>query len=348
MSTVSVNSEPFGQYEHQHIELYTISNNAGVTVKLFNYGATLYSLSAPDRDGNIKDLTLGYGTLSEYTTQPNYYGSTVGRYANRIDSGKFSIDGREYQLSINEGQNHLHGGKEGFSTRVWRAEASQQKESAAVKFSLTSGDKDQGYPGNLEVELVVSLTADNRLCFNYKATTDIPTIVNLTNHTFWNLSGNPEKDVLEHMLQINGGKYTPVNEDLIPTGEVAKLPEALDFTGAKEIGSDITDIPGGYDHNYVLAETDSSENKLAAVLHHPPTGRTMEVYTTEPGLQFYSGNFLDGSDKGRGGIKYDKYAGLCLETQHWPDSPNHENFPSTFLRPGQLYTHRTVHKFYTK
>jgi aldose 1-epimerase len=347
---MSITKESFGQTpDGQEITLYTLTNPNGIKAKIMNYGATLVSLEMPDRDGSLADITLGFDTLDGYFTEHPYFGVIVGRYANRIGKGRFVLDGVEYKLATNDGSNHLHGGIKGFDKVVWKVnEVKANDNIAAVKLSYLSKDGEEGYPGNLTCSVVYTLTKDNELRIDYEAKTDKTTVINMTNHAYWNLAGQGNGDILGHELMINADKYTPVDEGLIPTGEIKNVKDSpMDFTKPMAIGSRIDEVKGGYDHNYVL-NSGGGKLTLAARVYEPTTGRVMEIYTIEPGIQFYSGNFLDGSITGKSGKVYKKHYGFCLETQHFPDSPNKPKFPSVVLKPGEKYTTVTVHKFSTK
>ena len=318
--------------------VYTLKNEAGFEVSVTNYGGAVTSLKTPDRDGNFGEIVLGFETLDEYVRCPRYFGALIGRHANRIARGRFSLYGVEYQLPCNNGANHLHGGFKGFDKRVWDV----SEDGNALHLSYLSKDGEEGYPGNVTA-LVDFTLLDNELRVDYHATTDRETIVNLTNHSYLNLRG--AGTILDHELMLNADHFTPVSKDLIPTGEIKGVEDTpMDFRKAKAIGSELANVAGGYDHNFVLNDWDGSL-QLAARLHEPVTGRTLEILTTEPGMQFYSGNFLDGSLIGRNGVAYELYTGLCLEPQHFPDAPNHSNFPSTVLRPGEEYKHTTIYRF---
>ena len=316
--------------------VYTLSNAFGFEVSITDYGGAITSLKAPDRHGTFGDIVLGFNTLDEYVNNPRYFGALIGRHANRIANGKFSLNRVEYQLPKNNGANHLHGGFKGFDKQVWNG----REDGNSLHLSYFSKDGEENYPGNLEA-LVDFTLLDNELRLDYHATTDRDTIVNLTNHSYFNLRG--VGTILEHELTLNAESFTPVTEDLIPTGEIrAVAGTPMDFRKGKAIGSDIHH--GGYDHNFVLNNWDGSL-KFAARLYEPVSGRVLEILTTDAGMQFYSGNFLDGSLTGKNGVVYEKYAGLCLEPQHFPDAPNHPNFPSTVLRPGEAYHQTTVYRF---
>ncbi len=347
---MSVHKELFGKTpEGVAVDLYTLTNSKGLRVKIMTYGATIISVEAPDRKGKAENVTLSLDKLDEYLKGHPFFGSTVGRYANRIAKGKFTLDGKQYTLATNNNENHLHGGVKGFDKYVWDAKAVETADAVGVVFTHVSPDSDEGYPGQLNAKVTYSLTNDNELKMEYEATTDRPTIVNLTNHTYWNLTGATD-DVLGHELMLNADRYLPVDKGLIPLGELRNLKGTpMDFTRPMAIGSRIAKVEGGYDHCYVLNKKPGEEKKLslAATVYEPKSGRVMEIYTSEPGVQFYSGNFLDGQQQ-RGGKKFTKHYGFCLETQHFPDSPNKPPFPSVVLRPGETYAHKTVHKFSVK
>jgi aldose 1-epimerase len=318
------------------------------------YGGIVRTLEVPDRDGNLGDIVLGYDSLDEYIENNPYFGALVGRYGNRIAKGKFTLDGVEYTLATNNGPNHLHGGVKGFDKVVWGAEPMEDETSVGLKLTYRSYDGEEGYPGNLKCTVIYTLTNDNELKVSYEAETDKPTVLNLTHHSYFNLAGHGSGDILAHELMLTADNFTPVDEGLIPTGEIkAARGTLMDFTRPTPIGSRIAQVKGGYDHNYVLNSSDGSL-ALAASVYESRSGRVMEIFTTEPAIQFYSGNFLDGSNKGKGARRvgaparqavYNKHNGFCLETQHFPDSPNKANFPSVVLKPGEKYTHLTVHKF---
>jgi aldose 1-epimerase len=329
----------------QKIDLYILTNPNGMKAEITNYGAILVSLIVPDKNGNLDDITLGYDNLEGYLQETPYFGATVGRYANRIKDGKFILNGREYQLAKNNNDNHLHGGIRGFDKRVWDAKPFEKEDSVGISFSYLSPDGEEGYPGNLSCTVTYTLHINNELKINYEAQTDKPTPVNLTHHSYFNLEGQGSGDILDHILYINGEKYTPVDSELIPTGEILLVKGTpFDFTSATAISKHIDQVPGGYDHNFVLSGKKGTL-KLAARVSEPDKGRVMEIHTTDPGIQFYSGNFLDGSITGKSGKIYEKYFGFCLEPQHFPDSPNHPEFPSTILEPGKKYTKTTIFRF---
>ena len=344
---MNVQKQPFGRTpDGTAVEICTLANDKGLKARVMTYGATLVSLEVPDRTGRPCDIVLGYDTLDGYIKNNPYFGSTVGRYGNRIAKGRFTLDGATYQLATNNGENHLHGGTKGVDKVVWKAESVRGDGEVGVKFSYLSKDGEEGYPGNLNITVVYTLTNANELRISYEATTDKATPVNLTHHSYFNLAG--EGDVLGHELTINADAYTPVDAGLIPTGEIRPVKDSpFDFTTPHTIGERIAQVEGGYDHNFVLRGGGGMMN-LAGRVFEPKSGRVMEISTTEPGLQFYSGNFLDGTITGKGGRNYSKHYGFCLETQHFPDSPNKPNFPSTILRPGAVYKSLTIHKFSTR
>lgn len=342
--------EVFGKTEDgENVEIFTLTNSTGLKARVMTWGATLVGMETPDRDGKFADITLGFDSLDGWLGKHPFFGSTAGRYANRIAKGKFTLDGKEYTLATNNGANHLHGGLKGFDKKNWKAEPIGR----GVRFTYTSPDGEEGYPGTLKAAVTYTLTG-NKLHIEYEATTDKPTVVNLTNHAYWNLAGAGEGDILGHELKLHAGSFTPVDDGSIPTGKIESVSGGpMDFSWkAKPIGQDIAQVPGqpgGYDHNFVVPSSSGGDVRfLAAEVYEPKSGRVMKVSTTEPGIQFYTGNYLDGTLTGKGGKVYKKNAGLCLETQHFPDSPNHANFPSTVLRPGQTYRTTTVHEFSVK
>lgn len=347
---MTINKESFGKTpDGQEVNLYTLTNTNGLKARITNYGAILVSLEVPDKNGKLADITLGFDTLEGYIPRHPYFGATVGRYANRIGGAKFKLNDLEYKLEANDGPNHLHGGIKGFDKVVWKAEdVTAESNQVFVKLSYLSKDGEEGYPGNLACSVTYTLTKDNELKINYEAETDKPTVINLTNHSYWNLAGQGNGDILAHELMLSADKYTPVDVGLIPTGEIKNVKDSpMDFTRPMAIGSRIAQVEGGYDHNYLL-NSSGGTLALCARVYEPTSGRIMEIYTIEPGVQFYTGNFLDGSITGKAGKVYKKNYGFCLETQHFPDSPNKPDFPSVVLKPGDKYTTVTVHKFYTK
>jgi len=347
---MSANKESFGKTpDGKQVDLYTLTNTSGIRARITSFGAILVSLEVPDRDGSLADITLGFDKLDGYLGVHPYFGAIVGRYANRIGKAAFKLDGKVYKLAANNGENHLHGGTKGFDKAVWRLEDLGVKGAGAmVKMSYISEDGEEGYPGNLACSVTYTLTEDNKLEISYDAETDKKTVVNLTNHSYFNLAGQGTGDILGHELMLNADKYTVVDKGLIPTGENRSVKGTpMDFTTPMTIGSRIGQVEGGYDHNYVL-NSRGGTLALAAKVYEPTSGRVMEIYTDQPGVQFYTGNFLDGSVTGKAGKVYQKNYGFCLETQHFPDSPNKPDFPSVVLLPGQRYATVTVYKFSTK
>ncbi len=350
--TASVSVAPFGRLpDGRGVQLFTFVNTAGIEVRAIDYGGIILSLRIPDRDGVLGDVVLGYDSLGGYLGETPYFGAIIGRYGNRIAGGQFALDGVRYALATNNGPNHLHGGMMGFDKVLWAAEPFETADGVGIVFTYASADGEEGYPGTLTARVTYTLTDRNELIFHYHATTDKATPVNLTQHTYFNLAGDGSGDILGHELTVHASHYTPVDATLIPTGVIAPVAGTpFDFTSATTIGARIGEdnqqlrFGGGYDHNFVL---DREEPGLlhAAHVYEPTTGRVMDVFTTEPGLQFYSGNFLDGSITGKAGHVYRHRTGFCLETQHYPDSPNEPAFPSTILRPGEEYESRTVYAF---
>lgn len=345
-ATMKIEKKPFGQTkEGVQVDLYTCTNAQGSVLKMTNFGATTVALEVPDRSGNRTNVSLGFESLEGYLGDHPYFGATVGRYCNRIALGRFTLDGQQYTLATNNDANHLHGGDVGFNKVVWNAKPLMTDSGVGVEFTYQSPDGEEGYPGNLSVTAVYLLTNDNQLVVEFTATTDKATPVNLTNHNYWNLAGAGSGTIRDHVLEIAAERYLPVDEGLIPTGELADVTDTpLDFTQPQKIGARLDQIqadPVGYDHCYVLCG-EIGQMKLAARVKEPRSGRVMEIHTTQPGLQFYSGNFLDGSAANGG---YQQYEGFCLETQHFPDSPNQPDFPNTILRPGETYHHKTIHRF---
>ncbi len=343
---------PFGNLsDGTPISLYTMTNANGVTMKVMNYGGIIVSLEVPDRDGKTIDVILGYDSLKAYEKNNPFFGALVGRYGNRIAKGKFTLDGQEYDLVKNNNGNHLHGGTKGFDKVVWNIEEVPSQDGSALKLSYLSKDMEEGYPGNLNVEVIYTLTNDNTVRFDYKATTDKKTVVNLTQHTYFNLNGG-KSNILGHEVSINADRFLPVNEQLIPTGELRPVENTpFDFRTPFAIGERINAdneqirFGRGYDHCWVL---NGEGLKVAAEAYDSSSGIEMTVRTTEPGVQFYTGNFLDGSLIGKNGIVYDQRTGFCLETQHFPDSPNQSAFPSVVLSPGETYSSQTSYQFSTR
>ena len=344
---------PFGQMpDGREVRLYQLHNPSGMSASIMTYGAIVVSIKTPDRDGRLHDIVLGYDDLDSYLEKGNYFGAVIGRYANRIGTGTFSLDGVTYTLATNNGENHLHGGDKGFDKVLWHDTPVRRSDCVGVKLTYLSKDEEEGYPGNLSVSVTYLLTDKNELRIEYEATTDKPTPVNLTHHGYFNLTGG-RTNILSHRLMVNAGRYTPVRDGMLPTGQVTPVTGTpMDFLTPTEIGARIEEdheqlrLGNGYDHNYVLNRGDKSLT-LAARVYEPTTGRVMEVRTREPGIQFYSGNWLNGARPGKGGTAYKRHWGLCLETQHFPDSPNQPDFPSTILRPGETYRTTTVYWFST-
>ncbi|MCU7491519.1 MAG: galactose mutarotase [Ignavibacteria bacterium] len=361
----TTSESPFGKTpDGVNVSLYTLSNSKGMKADITNYGGIVVRLVVPDNNNNFSDVVLGFNSIEGYTQDEYikncpYFGAIIGRYGNRIAYGTFKIGTEEYKLAINNTPGgipcSLHGGIKGFDKVVWQAEASVQNNVPQLKLHYLSRDGEEHYPGNLDVTVTYSLTDDNALKVEYLATTDKATPVNLTNHSYFNLKGEGSGDILDHELMINADKFTPVNKGLIPTGELKEVKNTpFDFTTAHKVGERINDkdeqleFGRGYDHNWVLSTTNDGELKTAATVYESTTGRFMEVLTTEPGVQFYSGNFLDGTLKGKSGSAYGFRNALCLETQHFPDSPNHPEFPSTILEPGKEYKSTTMYRFSVK
>jgi aldose 1-epimerase len=334
----------WGEADGKEVFLYTLRNAHGAELKISNYGGTIVSWKLPDKNDALANIVVGFDKLENYFQKPPYFGALIGRYANRIGGAKFLIGGKSYQLNANDGNNSLHGGLKGFDKVVWDATITPDS-TPKLQLSYNSRDGEEGYPGNLQVKVSYQLTANDELVIRYSAQTDQATPVNLTNHSYFNLGGDINKTILDHNLWINAGYYTPVDSSLIPTGEIKSVSGTpFDFTKTKKIGKDIDQVKGGYDHNFVLDNKDSSL-RLAAVLSDSSSGRRLEVFTTEPGLQFYTGNFLDGKFINSDGKPIKGRTALCLETQHFPDSPNKPNFPNTILNPGNQFYSVTVYKF---
>ena len=349
-----VQQTPFGTHDGKPITLYTLTNSHGVEVRAMNYGGIIVSIRVPDRKGQLADVVLGHDTLDGYIPNPPYIGAIIGRYANRIANGTFTLDGKTYTIPKNDGPNTLHGGvSRTFDRVVWAGEAVKGKN--GVAFTYLSKDGEEGFPGNVNVQVTYTLTDGNAVVIDYKATTDKPTSINLTQHSYFNLAGEGSGDVLNHEVMINADRFTPVDKNLIPTGELRPVKGTpLDFTKPAKIGARIDDnyeqlvLGHGYDHNFVInSKPDQNGMKLAARVEEPTSGRTLEVWTTQPGVQFYTSNFLDGV-KGKQGHTYNRRNAFCLETQHFPDSPNHPDFPTTILRPGVRLHENTVFRFSAK
>jgi len=352
--TSSSKVESYGKLpDGREAQIFTLTNKNGVKARITDYGAILVSLEIPDKDGTLADVTFGYDTLEGWLSNESYFGSTVGRFGNRIANGKFTLDGKEYSLATNNDPGdppipcHLHGGKKGFDKVLWSGKALDPD---SVELRYTSADGEEGYPGTLDVKVTYTLTDDNELIWKAEATTDAPTVLNLVHHSYWNLSGDPTTSINDHELMLAADKYLPTNSGLIPTGELAPVAGTpMDFTKPTAIGARVDEefealkLGGGYDHCWVLRDGDGV--RLAARLKDPQTGRVMELSTDQPGIQFYGGNFLDGSVAGKGGVKYELRTALCLETEKFPDGPNQPSFPTTVLKPGETYSHTMVHKF---
>jgi aldose 1-epimerase len=343
--------EPFGVVDGTRVSLYTLRNASGMEARITNYGGIIVSLKVPDRKGIPGDVVLGYDSLASYVKASPYFGCLVGRYGNRIAAGKFSLGGTEYTLAVNSPPNHLHGGNKGFDKVIWTVHESESVPGKSLVLTYTSKDGEEGYPGKLETRVVYSLTDSNELKIQYTATTDKPTVVNLTQHSYFNLAGPGDGTILGHELMIAADRFTPIDAAFIPTGELRPVKGSpLDFSTLTAIGARINQDDEqlryglGYDHNFVLNKPEGTFGLAARVVERT-TGRVMEVFTSEPGVQFYSGNFLDGTCVGKGGKPYQHRYGFCLETQHYPDSPNHPDFPSTVLRPGEEYNTTTVYRF---
>ena len=347
---------PFGTLpDGRQVQLFTLTNAHGIEVRFIDYGGIILSVRTPDRTGRFDDVTLGYDSLAGYLRSTPYFGALIGRYGNRIAKGRFILDGSTYTLATNDGPNHLHGGVRGFDKVLWHAEPFRDARGVGAVLTYVSRDGEEGYPGNLAVRVTYTLTNDDALVFDYHATTDRATPVNLTQHTYWNLAGPGRTTILHHQLTLAASHFTPVDSTLIPTGEIRDVSGTpFDFRAPTLIGARIGErddqlrFGRGYDHNWVLDRTPADTLAFAARLYEPNSGRVLEVYTTEPGVQFYSGNFLDGTLTGKGGVVYAHRTGLCLETQHYPDSPNHPGFPSTILRPGATYHTTTSYRFSTR
>ncbi len=353
---MSITSKPFGQTaDGKQVDIFTLTNNNGLVAQITNFGGIVTSLSVPGRDGKFADVVLGFDDLDGYINEHPYFGAIVGRVGNRIAKGKFTLEGKEYTLAINNRPNHLHGGLKGFDKVVWTSQAIETAEGPALRLMYTSPDGEEGYPGTLTCGVTYTLTNDNTLKIEYDAVTDKATPINLTHHSYFNLAGHDVGDILSHEVMINADNFTPTDKTLIPNGEIRDVEGTpMDFRTPTEIGARINNdkdqqikFGGGYDHNWVLNNKDG-QFALAATFYEKTSGRFMEVLTTEPGMQFYTGNFLDGSNVGKGGAVYKHRNGFCAETQHFPDSPNQPNFPTAILHPGQTYKQITAYRFSTK
>ena len=349
---VTINESPFGNLpDGSAVTLYTLKNAQGTEIKIMNYGGIITSIKTADKSGVFEDVVLGYDSLSGYLKAPSFFGCIVGRYGNRIAKGQFKLDGKTYNLVKNNGQNHLHGGTKGFDKQMWDATPSSSADGASLKLTYLSKDMEEGYPGNLQVTVIYTLTNDNELKIDYQATTDKKTVLNLTNHSYFNLSGNTKRNILDHTLTLAASKFLPVDATLIPTGELKDVKGTpFDFTKPEVIGKRINDNHPqikagiGYDHCWIFDKPQGTLG-LGATVYDSLSGRYMEMYTTEPATQFYSGNFLDGTVTGKFNTVYEKRYGLCLETQHFPDSPNQPAFPTVVLNPGEVYKSQTIYKF---
>jgi aldose 1-epimerase len=348
----SVTAKPFGKTpDGKSVQLYTLTNRSGMRVNIATYGATIVNLYTPDRDGRIADVVLGFSTIEPYFTKSPYFGSLIGRYGNRIAKGRFKLEGKTYQLAKNNDVNSLHGGLKGFDKHLWTAEVVGQ-DPPSVRLSRLSPDGEENYPGNLKLAVTYTLTNSNELRIQYAAQTDKTTVINLTNHTYFNLAGAGRGDILAHRIRIHASRFTPVDKNLIPTGKIKDVAGTpMDLREWTAIGANLQAVGGdpvGFDHNYVLDRYPASRPGLAAEVSEPESGRLMKVYTDEPGVQFYTANFLDGTIKGKGGKVCRQHDAFCLETQHFPDSPNQPNFPTTVLKPGEMFRSTTIYKFSAK
>ena len=352
---LSIEKASFGQLDGQPVDLYVLNNANGMVVKITNYGATITELWVPDRAGNVADVALGFDNIEQYQKESPYFGTIVGRYGNRIAKGKFSLNGQTYTLATNNDENHLHGGVEGFDNQLWNAYPIEKNDAVGLRLAYFSKDGEEGYPGNLVVNVTYWLNNDNELRIDYHALTDAPTVCNLTNHCYFNLAGQGNGDILDHVLLIKANEFTPVDKGLIPTGERRPVHGTpMDFTRPHRIGERVDadyrqiEYGLGYDHNWIFTSWCPKTMKKQVEVYEPTTGRLMEIHTREPGVQFYCGNFLDGTLTGKGGQVYKHRYGFCLETQHFPDSPNHPSFPSTELWPNDVYETSTIYKFLTR
>ena len=344
---MQITEERFGQLtDGRYAQLYTLKNENGVEAKITNYGGIIVSLMTPDSEGNMGNIVLGFDSLDSYLDEHPYFGALIGRYGNRIEDGTFELNGEEYNLSVNDGNHHLHGGRQGFDKVLWGSEIT---EDGSLKLQYVSEDGEEGYPGRLTVTATYNLTDDNRLRLEFEATTDQATPVNLTAHSYFNLTADPSNTILDHELKLHADSYTPATETLIPTGEIVPVQGTpFDFTEYTDIGARIDQVPGGYDHNFVADTAGRKDLTLMAEVREPQTGRTLKVHSTEPGIQFYSGNFLDGTLENGYGLTLEQHSGFCLEPQHFPNSPNESEFPSTILHPDETYSAIIVYEFGTE
>lgn len=348
---MSITKKPFGKIGDKDIHLYTLENGNGLKAEIINYGGIIVSLYTPDRNGNLADITLGFDNLEDYVQRNPFFGAIIGRHANRLEDASFTLNGVFYQLNRNEGRNQLHGGLEGFDKKIWEAEITKEDGQESLRLRYISPDMEENYPGNLDVTVTYTLNDNNELVIDYRAVSDKDTVVNLTNHAYFNLSGHDSGTIHHHQLMINAKRFTPISDEWLPTGEIREVAGTpFDFTEMRTIGKGLQECTddeqmrygSGYDHNFVLDVSGKAPEK-AAELYDPSTGRFMEVYTTKPGVQFYTGNHLD--VKGKGSAVYRKHSGLCLETQYFPNSMKHRHFPSPILRAGETYHHVTIYKF---
>ena len=355
MSLVKIEKEFFGKTSDGiDISRYTLKNSSGMEVSIINYGGIITSWKVKDRDGNYKDIVLGFNDLLDYESSSPYFGALIGRYGNRIKEGKFNLDGVEYTLAVNNGENHLHGGLKGFDKVIWDIKEEENESSASLVLSYISKDMEEGYPGNLDVKVTYTLTNEDELKVRYEADTDKKTVVNLTQHSYFNLSANLGKDILDHQITIDADSFLPVDTTLIPTGELRDVERTpFDFRESKRVGDDINELDrqltfgNGYDHCWVLNNQDEGIRFVASA-YDPLSGRLLEVFSDQPGIQFYSGNFLDGTLKSKDGGSYVFRSGFCLETQHYPNSPNQKSFPTVILNPGEKYDTETIFRFSTR